>query len=159
MQLTQFTDYSLRVLIYLGVKEGRDSVIGDIVASHGISKNHLTKVVHNLVRLGYVHSTRGKGGGIRLAKAPGDISVAAVVKATEPNFTIVECFEKGVSHCPLVSTCLLKRALYEANEAFLASLARYSLADLISNRSELAFFLKIPAQDSGVGLTPSSRSL
>lgn len=145
MQLTQFTDYALRVLIYLGVKQGGDATIGEIVASYGISKNHLTKVVHSLARLGFVHSTRGKGGGIRLAMRPEEISVAAVVAATEPNFNLVECFEMGASHCPLVPSCLLKRALYEANQAFLASLARHSLADLLGNRGELAGYLKLPA--------------
>ncbi|MDA5192546.1 Rrf2 family transcriptional regulator [Govanella unica] len=144
MQLTQFTDYALRVLIYLGVKQG-DATIGEIVDSYGISKNHLTKVVHSLARLGFVQSTRGKGGGIRLAMRPEDISVAAVVAATEPNFNLVECFELGASHCPLVPSCLLKRALHEANQAFLTSLERHSLADLLGNRRELTVLLKVPA--------------
>lgn len=151
MQLTQFTDYALRVLIYLGVKQGdgaADATIGEIVASYGISKNHLTKVVHSLVRLGLVHSTRGKGGGIRLARQPAEISIAAVVRATEPNFHIVECFEAGSSHCRLTPSCLLKRALHEASQAFLDSLGRYTLADLVANRQQLSGLLGLPPRST-----------
>lgn len=136
MQLTHFTDYGLRVLMYLGAKDA-DATIGEIVTSYGISKNHLTKVVHKLAKLGYIHSTRGKGGGIRLAQAPAAINVGAVVLAMESNFHLVECFNPATSLCPLTPSCLLKRVLGEAQQNFLATLERYTLADLIVNKAAL----------------------
>lgn len=144
MQLTQFTDYSFRVLMFLAIK-GEAATIGEIVESYGVSKNHLTKVVHNLSRLGYIQSTRGKGGGIRLARQPEEINIGRLVLATEPNFDLVECFRAETSACPLTPACMLRRVLGEAQRSFLETLERYSLADLVGNRDMLAgLFVRRP---------------
>lgn len=150
MQLTQFTDYSFRVLMFLAIKDDA-ATIGEIVNSYGVSKNHLTKVVHNLARLGYIQSTRGKGGGIRLAKRPEDINIGRLVLATEPNFDLVECFQAETSRCPLTPACMLRRILGEAQRSFIETLDRYSLADLVGNKSLLAgLFTRRPVAQSPV---------
>lgn len=92
MQLTLYTDYSLRVLLYLAAAEGT-ATVSEIAERHGISKNHLVKVVHHLGKLGYVHTERGRHGGIRLAREPGSMRLGALVQDTEPHFHLVECFD------------------------------------------------------------------
>ena len=99
MRLTQFSDYSLRLLMYLADRPETSCTIGEIATWYGISKPHLVKVAHNLVKLGYVTSTRGKGGGLRLAVPAGKINIAALVKRTEPDFYVVECFDKATNTC------------------------------------------------------------
>ncbi len=142
MQLTLYTDYSLRVLVYLGLKEEGLATITEISDNYEISRNHLVKVVHNLSNNGFIHTVRGKGGGMRLAFAPSDINIGTVVRATENNFNIVECFERDTSSCPLTPVCALKGALKEASRNFLAVLDRYTLADVLVNRDELAATFK-----------------
>ena len=139
MRLTSFTDYALRVLIYLGAHrdEERLATIGDIAAAYRISENHLMKVVHHLAKEGYVETTRGKGGGIRLARAPEEINIGAVVRITEDDLALVECFEAGAPQCPLVPACTLKGMLAQALRAFLAVLDAQTLADLLRPRAEL----------------------
>lgn len=150
MQLTQFTDYSFRVLMFLAIKDDA-ATIGEIVNSYGVSKNHLTKVVHNLARLGYIQSTRGKGGGIRLAQKPEDINIGRLVLVTEPNFDLVECFKAETSGCPLTPACMLRRILGEAQRSFIETLDRYNLADLVGNREMLAgLFPRRPVLQSPV---------
>ncbi len=137
MQLTQFTDYSFRVLMFLAVKDDA-ATIGEIVESYNVSRNHLTKVVHNLARMGYIKSARGKGGGIRLARKPEEINIGRLVLATEPNFDLVECFKAETAGCPLTPACMLRRVLGEAQRSFIETLDRYTLADLVRNRDMLA---------------------
>jgi len=138
MQLTLYTDYSLRVLVYLGLKDEGLSTITEISDNYEISRNHLVKVVHNLSNNGFIHTVRGKGGGMRLAFTPDQINIGSVVRATENNFNIVECFDPENSSCPITSVCALKGALKEASRNFISVLDRYTLADVLVNRDELA---------------------
>lgn len=102
MQFTHFTDYSLRTLIYLGARQDRLATISEIAESYGISQSHLTKVVHQLANRGYIQTTRGKGGGIRLAHSPQLINIGAVVRDMEENINLVECFNPNNQNCPLL---------------------------------------------------------
>jgi len=143
MRLTTFTDYSLRVLIYLGTAPDGFATIEQIAGGYGISANHLMKVVHQLGQTGYVVTVRGKGGGLRLARAPESINVGDVVRRTEDGFAIVECFEKGAGNCAIEPSCVLKRALHGALDAFLEALDRYTLVDLLKPKRPLAQVLRI----------------
>lgn len=140
MRLTSFTDYTLRVLIYLGAHQGENhlATIGDIAAAYGISENHLMKVVHQLGQQGYVETVRGKGGGIRLARKPALINLGEVVRAAEDDLAIVECFQPGNDRCPIAPTCALQGVLRGALDAFLNVLDRRTLADLLRPRQQLA---------------------
>lgn len=132
MQLTRFTDYTLRVLIAVGVSNNRGVTIGEISSQYGISKNHLMKVVQHLGRSGYLETLRGKGGGLRLAVAPDEINLGEVVRETE-EFEIVPCFDRSQpAQCLIAPACVLKGALGRALGAFLAVLDGHTLADLIA---------------------------
>jgi Rrf2 family nitric oxide-sensitive transcriptional repressor len=128
MRLTAFTDYTLRTLICLDVRG--QSTIADISALYGISDAHLTKVIHQLGLAGDIETTRGRNGGIRLAKSPESINVGAIVRRTE-DLALVTCFESG--SCLILGACVLRTALDEALAAFLAVLDRYTIADLTSS--------------------------
>lgn len=153
MQLTLYTDYSLRVLLHLSINADTALTINEIAEFYHISRNHLVKVVHNLAQKGFVHTTRGKGGGIRLARRPVDITVGEVVRHTEPNFHVVECFDGEAIACRAVAICRLKGILGEAMESFLAVLDRYTIADLVKNRDIVATLLPFPR------VVPSNRSV
>jgi Rrf2 family transcriptional regulator, nitric oxide-sensitive transcriptional repressor len=144
MQLTLYTDYSLRVLLYLGLNPRRMATITDIASSYGISRNHLVKVVHNLALQGFINTTRGRGGGITLARPPDEINVGDVVRHTEVNFHLVECFDKERNTCPITAACFLKSALYEAQRAFVTVLDRYTLAEVLDNKDWLRRVLNVP---------------
>lgn len=132
MQLTLYTDYSLRVLLYLGLKKER-ATIDEIANAFRISRAHLVKVVHALSRRGYVHSARGPGGGVELAKAAEKVRIGRFVYETEARFDIVECFDPERNTCPIAGVCRLEEILRDAKTAFLSSLDRYTLADLIQS--------------------------
>ena len=134
MQLTRYSDYSLRVLIYLAVRETELATIEDIAAAYGISKGHLMKVVHQLGRAGYVETVRGRGGGLRLARPPEEIGVGAVVRRMEDRMALVECFDPKANRCRIEPVCGLRVALHEALDAFLQTLDGYTLADLVARR-------------------------
>ncbi|MFE1600119.1 Rrf2 family transcriptional regulator [Methylobacterium sp. ID0610] len=144
MRLTRYTDYALRTLIYLGLREPEQCSIAEIARAYGISENHLVKVVHQLGRLGLVHTLRGRGGGIRLGRPPAEIVIGAVVRETEEDLALVECFSGGA--CAITAPCRLKRVLGEALAAFLAVLDRTTLADLLGAEAgpEMALLLGIP---------------
>ena len=131
MQLTQFTDYTFRVLIYLGRHPGKLATIDEIAQAYGISRNHLMKVVHRLASRGYVETVRGKGGGMRLARPPERIGIGDVTRDTEENMDIVACFNSAFSGCALLPSCVLKSALGEARRNFLATLDQYHLSDML----------------------------
>ncbi len=143
MQLTRYTDYSLRVLIYLGGGMERLVTVNEIAENYGISRNHLVKVANNLVNLGYITAVRGKGGGLRLAHTPEEINIGALVRKTEGNFDLLECFDAETNTCPISNVCRLKGVIAEARQAFIAVLDKYSLADMLRNREQIIHFLKI----------------
>lgn len=130
MKLTSFCDYSLRVLIFLGIKKKKSS-IGEISKAYGLSKNHIVKVVHNLVRLGYIRSIQGKGGGITLAMEPDKINLGNIIEQIEPDFNLAECFNDKKNVCRISPACGLKRFLRQAQKAFLDNLRKHTLEDII----------------------------
>ena len=134
MRLTRYSDYAIRVLLYLGSQSGdRLSSIGDIARSYGISQNHLMKVVNDLVNAGYLESVRGRFGGIRLAKPAAEINVGAVVRHTEDGFDLVDC-----GSCIIAPACGLTGALHQALAAFMKVLDGYTLEGLLSRRVDMA---------------------
>jgi len=141
VRLTTYTDYSLRMLMYLAARDDGLATIADVADAYGISKAHLTKVAHQLGLAGYVVTVRGRGGGLRLARPAAGISVGDVVRRTEPDMALVPCFEPLHEHCAITPACGLRGALYEARQAFLAVLDRYSLADMVRRRVDLAALL------------------
>lgn len=134
MRLTTFTDYSLRVLIYVAHAENGRATIGEIAEAFEISEHHLVKVVHALGKLGVLVNTRGRGGGLRLAVPPGRINVRRVVQATQGLDRTAECFDSDHNTCRLAGHCQLESALHEALEAFYDVLGRYTVADLSDPR-------------------------
>lgn len=143
MRLTVYTDYSLRTLIYLGAKnEDELTTIQEISDAYNISKNHLMKVTHQLGQLGYIETIRGRGGGIRLAKLPKDITIGEVVRQTEEDFHLVECFDPASNMCKIAPACQLKGVLAEALQAYLAVLDRYTVEDFLGNRDLLMQLLQ-----------------
>ena len=136
MQLSLYADYSCRVLIYLAVMPEEKTSIREISEAYGISMNHLVKVVHNLGKLGYVLTTRGRGGGISLGRLPGEISIGKLVRETESGFCLVECFH-ATNSCPITPACGLKNILGQALQEFLKVLDTYTIADVAKNSSEL----------------------
>ncbi|QYA40743.1 Rrf2 family transcriptional regulator [Macrococcoides caseolyticum] len=130
MKLTLYSDYSLRVLMYIARQEHRVQ-IDEIANFYGISKNHLTKVVNNLATLGYIETTRGRGGGIRIKMAPEEINIGALIRKTEEHFNLVECFDRETNTCPIAGICGLQGVLGEALNAYLSVLDKYTLQDIL----------------------------
>jgi Rrf2 family nitric oxide-sensitive transcriptional repressor len=144
MRLTVYTDFSLRLLMYLAVKSDGISTIGEVADAYRIPKNHLTKVAHQLGLAGYIATVRGKGGGIQLAKRANQIRLGDVVRGTEPDMALVPCFEPVCAPCPIVQACGLRGALGQAQSAFLEVLDRYTLADIAEDTTKLRAMLEIP---------------
>lgn len=143
MRLTTFTDYTLRVLMYLAIEPGRLATIPEIASAYGISENHLMKVVHRLARTGLIESVRGKGGGIRLAHPATDIRLGQVIRASEGDAVIVECFSAENNTCCITPVCRLTKILADTFEGFYQALDAYSLADLVTNPIQLGQLLSI----------------
>lgn len=137
MRLTTFTDYTIRVLIYIGLRPGELATISELADAYQISRNHLMKVVHHLGQAGYIETLRGKGGGFLLARTPETINIGTLVRATEQHSSLVECFVEGDCDCRISPACRMKGVLSEALDAFYGVLDRYSLADLIKNEHQL----------------------
>jgi Rrf2 family nitric oxide-sensitive transcriptional repressor len=137
MKLTAFTDYALRVLIYLAAQPGERATIAQVATAYDVSENHLVKVVHFLGQQGWLKNVRGKGGGLELALPPERVGVGQVVRATEGESVVAECFSED-GNCCIAPNCRLRGVLREAVTAFEAVLDRYTLADLVSNRQQLA---------------------
>lgn len=135
MHITRYTDYSLRVLIYLALQQERLATIQQIADSYDISKNHLMKVVHQLTLKGYVESVRGKNGGLRLHRRPEDINIGVLVRETEQDMNLVECFSND-NQCCITPVCGLKKILAEALQTFLDTLDQYTLADILPQRQK-----------------------
>lgn len=138
VQLTAYTDYSLRVLIYLGVQpENKRSNIKEISDTYNISNHHLSKVVYELGKSGLIKTIRGRNGGIMLAKDPADINIGALIRHTEAPLHLVECFDEENNMCKITSACRLKGILNQALAAYLKVLDSYTLEDLLVNEEEL----------------------
>ena len=143
MQLTQFTDYSLRTLIFVGMQGDQRVAIDDMVQSFAMSRSQLTKVVHFLGQHDFLRTIRGKNGGILLGKKPEQINIADVVRLCEPQMNLLECFDAETSACPLTDRCRLQGILNRALHAFMAELEQFTLADLLQDESEIRQLLKL----------------
>ncbi|MGZ5038255.1 MAG: RrF2 family transcriptional regulator [Usitatibacter sp.] len=144
MRLTTFTDYSLRVLMFVATAADGRATIAEVATAFGISEHHLVKVVHALGREGVLVNTRGRGGGLRLADSAGSIRIGRIVRATEGGDLPAECFSPD-GKCAIARVCRLKGILAEAVEAFYETLDRYTLSDLIANRAKVAQILHFHA--------------
>jgi len=138
MRLTTYTDFALRTLMQLAINRDRLVTIQDIADLHGIAKNHLTKVVHQLGLLGVIETVRGRNGGIKLGKEPAQINIGALVRNTEPDFFMAECFNQGSNECLYSSSCVLKDVLSSATNAYLGVLDDVTLEDLIKKSGNRA---------------------
>jgi Rrf2 family nitric oxide-sensitive transcriptional repressor len=145
MKLTRFTDYSLRVLIYLGLQDNGRVTIKEISRSYNISRNHLMKVVSMLTRMGYLDARRGPGGGIALARPASEINLADVVTDMEDDLNLVECFCDG-GKCLITPVCELRSVLNLSLNAYVATLKKYTLADLLEPRDKLSKILGLPGK-------------
>lgn len=143
MRLTRYTDYAMRVLLYLGARPDRLCSIAEIAQAYGISQNHLMKVVSDLVNAGYLVSVRGRFGGVRLARAPAEINVGAVIRHTEDGFDLADC-----GACIIAPACGLTGALHQALAAFMAVLDGYTLEALLSRRVDLIGLFGLPPPDA-----------
>ncbi|HYH95694.1 Rrf2 family transcriptional regulator [Hyalangium sp.] len=150
MHLTLHADYSLRVLLYLAAHPERLVSTQEVSEAYGISKNHLVRVMQALGRHGFIEVRPGRSGGVMLARAPSEISLGQVFRVTEPDFHLVECFDREKNTCPIAPACGLKGVLSEARDAFLSVLDKYTLVDLTKrSRKDLTdFFLPVAAARS-----------
>lgn len=149
MQLTQFTDYSLRALIYIALRK-ESCTIKDITEAYGISNNHMVKIIHNLAKLGLIKTIRGKNGGILMAAQSEAINLGQLIAQLEPHFDLVPCFNKEKANCCIAPVCKLRGVLHEAQAAFMSVLKHYTLADVLHNPNELSVFLNIKLEGSRV---------
>jgi Rrf2 family nitric oxide-sensitive transcriptional repressor len=152
LRLTVYTDYSLRLLMYLALNDDGLATIAEVADSYGISKNHLMKVAHQLGIAGYVATVRGRSGGLRLAKPAEAIGLGQVVRQTEPDMALVPCFKPINAPCSIQRCCVLQTALEKAYLAFVEVLDGYTLGDLVKPRAPLRALLSI----TPVGRPPAS---
>ena len=145
MQLTSYTDYAFRTLIALACVAPEKLTVGEISDSYGISLNHLLKVVQKLAELGYVETTRGKSGGVRLLADPAKLKLGAVVRGMEPELGVVPCLRVGEDPCAIAPACRLKSILSEATSQFLASLDEHTLADITRAKPRISGLLQLAA--------------
>ena len=155
MRLTMYTDFALRLLMYLALHEDRMTTIREVAAGYGISRHHLMKVSYDLVAAGYIKTERGKGGGLKLAKATQSINLGDVVRHTETDMALAPCFELIDGACVIGRRCVLRGALQRARDAFLGVLDGYSLADLVRPRSRLQTLLALAPASSAYDTTPA----
>lgn len=142
MRITTYSDYALRLLMYLGLSEGRLCTIAEVASSYDISRGHIMKVANELSRAGFIEAIRGRNGGMRLAKPAEVIRVGEVLRLTETDFDLVPCFESA-KLCVITPDCTLKTALGQATQAFLETLDRYTLKDLLVSGEGLRRALSI----------------
>ena len=154
MRLTRFTDYSLRVLMYLAARPGQSATISEIAAAFAISESHLSKVVHHLGKNRLLSNARGRGGGLALGRPAARINIGAVVRAAEAGSALVECFDARTNHCAITPACGLRDVLAEALAALYATLDKYTLADITRNRPRLRQLLEARAAAKLTTSTP-----
>lgn len=130
MRLAEYTDYTLRVLMYCAAHRDRRVTVVELAERHQLSKNHLMKIVNDLARQGLIDTTRGRGGGLRLSKDAADIRIGDVVRACETDFRLVECFDPEANLCTLTPTCRLKHVFEAALKAYFRELDAATLADI-----------------------------
>ncbi|MEM7138476.1 MAG: Rrf2 family transcriptional regulator [Myxococcota bacterium] len=139
MQLTLFTDYALRMLMYLGLSdEGRPVPIQEVSEGCDVSHHYMLKVANELTHLGLIRATRGRGGGVQLAVDPSDVVLGELVRQTEPNRGVLDCVDNDQASCPLITSCHLRGVLGEAEDQFYRVLDRYTLKDIIKRRDRLS---------------------
>ena len=164
MRLTDYTDYALRVLLYLSVRPSGLSTIQEISDAYGISKNHLMKIVQQLGELGWVETVRGRNGGLRIAARTNDLTIGEIVRKTESDFAIVGCFaerDAATQRCVIQPHCRLRGVLAAARDAFLAELDKHTVGELAHPANELAALLgiapvaRVPVDASAPGGAPS----
>ncbi|MEI9938202.1 MAG: Rrf2 family transcriptional regulator [Pseudomonadota bacterium] len=146
MQLTSYTDYAFRTLIALACVAPEKLTVGEISDSYGISLNHLLKVVQKLSELGYVETTRGKSGGVRLLADPSALRLGAVVRGMEPELGLVACLRSGEQPCVIAPACRLKAILSDATNQLLAQLDEHTLADITVTKPRVMRLLKLAAR-------------
>jgi len=133
IRLTAYTNYALRILMYCALNPDRTVRIEDVSAAYGISRAHLLKAARQLGQLGYLKNMRGRGGGVRLGLDPAEIVIGAVVRHTEGDLDLVECFNADTNSCPLMDACKLSLLFKSGLAAFLAELDKATLADIVAN--------------------------
>jgi Rrf2 family nitric oxide-sensitive transcriptional repressor len=133
MELSRFTDYSLRTLIYAGLHAGKTVTVAEVATAYSISENHLVKIIHQLGKLGFLETKRGRSGGFQLSRPAPEINLGQVVRSTE-TLALVECLGEDGGGCPIVQACVLKKVIIEARDAFLETFDRYTLQDILRTR-------------------------
>jgi Rrf2 family nitric oxide-sensitive transcriptional repressor len=151
LRLTVYTDYALRLLMYLALKDDGLATISEVAEAYDISKTHLMKVTHQLGVAGYVETVRGRRGGMRLASSVEDIGLGEVVRHTEPDMALVPCFKPVDAPCVIWRSCVLRSALEKARVAFIEVLDGYTLRDLVRPRAPLQTLLSITPASQRVG--------
>lgn len=146
MRLTVYSDYALRLMMYLAVRTDKLSTIPEVAKAYNISANHLMKVVNKLGQAGYIETVRGRGGGMRLGRAAAAIGIGELIRFTEPGMDIVPCLEDNGKTCTLLRACRLKSALEKARLAFLAVLDDFTLQDLARAPGPMRAYLGIDAE-------------
>jgi Rrf2 family nitric oxide-sensitive transcriptional repressor len=154
MRLTLHTDYALRLLMLLAMEPADIHTVEEVARRYRISRNHLMKVTQTLVQAGFIGSLRGRGGGLRLKRPAEAINLGAIVRSTEDNFALVECFDRERNACVVSPACGLRGPLDEALRAFLAVLDRYSLADLIRSPVSLRRMRRLLADTAPIEMRP-----
>ena len=147
MRLTSYTDYALRLLMYLALKDDGLATIAEIAKAYGISKTHLMKIAYELGVAGYVETVRGRRGGLRLAKPADEIGLGDIVRLTEPDMALVPCFKPGDASCVIVKCCALKGVLSKAQSAFIDVIDGYTLSDLVRSRRRMQGLLSLQPGD------------
>ncbi|QPC88046.1 iron-responsive transcriptional regulator RirA [Mesorhizobium sp. NBSH29] len=150
MRLTRQTNYAIRIMMYCAANPGQLSRIPEIAASYSVSELFLFKILQPLVEHGLVETVRGRNGGVRLGRPADQVTLFDIVRVTEENFAMAECFENDATECPLVDSCSLNSALREALNAFFAVLERHSIDDLVKARPDVRALL-------GIDLLPDRR--
>lgn len=152
MRLTHHSNYAMRLLMYCALADKPVCRIADIAGAYGISENHLTKIAQRLAQVGVIETVRGRNGGVRLAVRPEQVNVGEIIRTTEENLVIVECFDLETNTCPLAPSCRFSRILQRGLAAFLSVLDGYTLADLIATPDPLRHLLSLPFEGAAAEL-------